>query len=55
MSSRILDPQMIANIYDVVDKKILETFAWLEASLINQVKEGIIEFHRDLWSLSIPI
>ena len=47
MPLRILDPRMIVDLYVVVVKRILETFSWLEASLINQVKEGIIEFCRD--------
>ncbi len=41
---------MIAKLGDVVEKNISEMSALLEASLINRVKEGIVEFRRDLWS-----
>ena len=43
MDLRILDPKMIEKFYDVVEKNILKTFAWLEARLTNQVKEGKVE------------
>lgn len=52
---RRLDLGMIADVHDVVEKKILEMSTRLEASLTDQVKEGIVEFHKDLWSWSLSI
>ena len=59
MLPRILDPKMIENICDVVEKKkskMSSQFeAQLEAILTNQVKEGRVEFCRYLRSWSLPI
>lgn len=55
MSLRRLDPRMIANLHDVVEKRLYEMFSRLEASLVDQVKEGMVEFHRCLWSWSLLI
>ena len=50
---------MIAELYDVVDKKMSEMSsqfeAQLESRLTNCVKEGMVEFHRCLWSWSVPV
>ncbi len=55
MSLRRLDPKMIVNLHDVVEKRLSNIFAQLEASLADQVKEGMVEFCRCLWSWSLPI
>lgn len=50
MSLRRLDHGMIANLYDVVEKRLSNMLAWLEDRLTDQVKEVMVEFHRCLWS-----
>ena len=59
MALRRLDPKMIAEIHDVVDKKMSKMSsrfeAQLESRLTNYVKEGMVEFHRCLWSWSLTI
>ena len=50
MALRGLDPGMIANLFDVVYRRFFEVSTWFEASLTDQVKEGMVEFHRDFWS-----
>ena len=59
MSLRRLDLGMIANLHDVVEKKMFEMSsrfeAQMEARLAERVKGGMIEFHRCLWSWSLPI
>ena len=56
MDPRGLDPEMIVNLHDILEKKFSEIFAWLDASLANQDKDRMRkEFHRCLWSWSILI
>ena len=48
MALRRLDPEMIAKICDVVEKKMSEMSsqfeAWLEPRLTDCVKQGVVEF-----------
>ena len=71
MALRGLDPKMITNLYDVVERKFSEMSARLdvsladrskkvvaqfEASLADRVKDEVRkEFHSCLWSWSLPI
>ena len=71
MALRGLDPKMIANLHDIVEKKFSEMSTQLDASLANQGKKMIAkfeaslddqvknlvrkEFHSYLWSWSLPI
>ena len=48
MLLRRLDPGMIMNLHDVVEKRLLKMLAQLESRLNIQVKEDIVEFHRYL-------
>ena len=49
MAPRGLDPEMIANLCDVVERRFSEMFAQFEASLADQVKDGMRkEFRRCL-------
>ena len=44
MVLRGLDPKMIINLYDVVERKFSEMFAWVVASLADQAKEMVSRF-----------
>ena len=59
MALRRLDPEMIAKICDVVDKKMSKISsrfeAQLESRMTNCIKEGMVEFCRSLWSWSLLI
>ena len=71
MAPRGLDPEMIANLHDIVESKFFEmsvqldgslasrvkkVVAQFEASLANQVKNEVRkEFYSYLWSWSLPI
>ena len=71
MALRGLDPKMIANLHDIVEKKFSEistrlnaslvdrgkkVIAKFEASLVDQVKDEVRkEFCSYLWSWSLPI
>ena len=56
MALRGLDPKMITNLHDVMERTFFEIFALFETSLANRVKDGVRkEFHRCLWSWSILI
>lgn len=46
---------MIVDLCDVVEMKISETFSQLEVSFFDQVEEEIVDFHKKLWSRSLPI
>ena len=51
MALRGLDPKMIMNLHDVVERKFSEMSAWLNASLADQDKDGMRKtFRRCLWS-----
>ena len=71
MALRGLDPKMIVNLHDVVERKFFEmssrldtsladrgkkVVAQFEASLVDRVKDEVRkEFHIYLWSWSLPI
>ena len=59
MALRILDSKMIAKLHDVVEKKMFDMssqfHAQLNSRLTNSIKEGLVEFHRTLWSWSLSI
>ena len=56
MALRGLDLEMIVNLCDVVERRFFEMSTWFEASLADQVKDGVRkEFYRCFRSLSIPI
>ena len=41
MALRGLDPRMITNLYDVVERKFFEMSAWLDASLVDRGKKVV--------------
>ena len=56
MERRGLNLEMIANLYDVVERRFSKMSSWFESSLANRVKDAMSkEFHRFLrsWSLMI--
>ena len=71
MAPRGLDPEMIVNLCDVVERKFSKMSMWVEASLVDCAKEVAAWFetslddrgkdrirkalHRCLWSWSLPI
>ena len=71
MTLRGLDPKVIANLHDIVEKKFSEMSIRLDASLADRGKKVIAkfessladrvkdevrkEFHSYLWSWSLPI
>ena len=71
MALRRLDPKMIANLHDIVEKKFSKMSIRLDASLVDRGKKVIAkfeasladrvkdevrkEFHSCLWSWSLPI
>ena len=47
MALRGLDPEMIVNLHDVVERRFSQMFSWFETSLADRVKDGVRkEFHR---------
>lgn len=44
MAPRVLDPEMIVHLCDVVERRFFEMFSWFEASLVDQDKEVIAWF-----------
>ena len=71
MAPRGLDPEMIANIRDVVERNVSNMSTQFEARLVDQTKKVVAQsetslddwgkdrirkaFHRCLWSWSLPI
>ena len=59
MALRRLNPEMIAKLHDVVEKKRFEMSsqfeAYLESRVTNCVKEGMVEFCRTFLIWSLPI
>ena len=49
MDPRGLDPKMIVNLHDVVERRFSEIFSQFETSLVDRVKDGVRKkFHRCL-------
>ena len=44
MALRGLDPKMIANLYDVVERNFSKMSAQFEASLVDQDKKEVVQF-----------
>ena len=56
MALRGLDPEMIVNLHDVVERRFSKMFAQFEASLSDRVKDKVRKaFHSCLWSWSLSI
>ena len=43
MDPRGLDPEMIANIRDVVERNVSKMFAWFEVRLADQTKKVVAQ------------
>ena len=48
MALRGLDPKMITNLRDVVERKFSEMSSWLDASLADQGKKVVAQFETSL-------
>ena len=48
MALRGLDPEMIANLHDVLERRFSKMFSWVEASLDGRAKEVVARFETSL-------
>ena len=48
MALRGLDPKMIMNLRDVVERKFFEMSTWLDASLADRGKKVVAQFEASL-------